>query len=106
MYPRPKNLRYLGQHRLLLTFQDGVRAELDFTRLVQRGGFFEPLKDPSFFGQVTIDPEAESLVWPNGADICPDVLYHLATYAPLPGSLSFAPATLIRAERSPSPATI
>jgi len=104
MYPRPKTLRHLGQHKLLIAFEDGIRAELDFAPLAQRGGLFEPLSNPDFFGRVTIDPEAESLVWPNGADICPDVVYHLATGAPLPGSLPFVPAKLIRADRAPSPA--
>lgn len=28
-----------------------------------------------YFIQVQLDPEAESLVWPNGLDFCPDMLY-------------------------------
>jgi hypothetical protein len=31
------------------------------------------------FSQVTVDTEAGTLVWPNGVDFCPDVLYAEAT---------------------------
>ena len=35
---------------------------------------FEPLRDPTAFRQVTVDPELGTIVWPNGADMDPDVL--------------------------------
>ena len=44
-----------------------------------RGGVFQALQDPDFFAQVSVDPEAGTLVWPNGVDLDPDVLYELAT---------------------------
>jgi hypothetical protein len=33
-----------------------------------------PLQDPQFFAQVHVDPELETVVWPNGYDMDPDVL--------------------------------
>jgi hypothetical protein len=30
--------------------------------------------DPQFFRSVQVDPELGTIVWPNGADIDPDVL--------------------------------
>lgn len=95
MYPRPTQVRSQGGCRLAITFEDGVRADLDFAPLVERGGLFAGLKDSAVFAQVRVDPEAETLVWPNGADICPDVLYHLATGAPLPGDLAWTAAKCI-----------
>ncbi len=99
MYPRPTQVSYSGEHRLLIAFEDGVRAELDFTPMLGQGGVFAQLSDLAAFRKAAIDPESQALTWPNGADICPDVLYHLATGAPLPGPLSKPPAALIRCER-------
>lgn len=40
-----------------------------------RGPIFEPLRsDPALFRSVTVDRELGTIVWPNGADIDPDVL--------------------------------
>jgi hypothetical protein len=46
-------------------------------------GVFEPLKDPAYFAQVRVDPELGSVVWPNGADLDPDVLYARLTGIPI-----------------------
>ena len=45
--------------------------------------FFEPLESVEFFAEVTVDQEAGTLVWPNGVDFCPDVLYSEATGKPI-----------------------
>lgn len=74
----------MGEYRLELSFTDGKTRELDFKqRIVGRGGVFQPLEDPEFFKQVQVDPEAGTIVWPNGVDFCPDVLYSLATGEPI-----------------------
>lgn len=37
---------------------------------------FEPLRqDPELFRQVRVDQELGTVVWPNGADLDPDVLH-------------------------------
>jgi hypothetical protein len=38
-------------------------------------GIFAPLLDESFFQQVSVDPELGTIVWPNGADVCPATLF-------------------------------
>jgi hypothetical protein len=59
-----------------LTFSDGSRREIDLSPLL-KGAIFEPiLTDPDLFRQVSVDAELGTIVWPNGADLCPDVLYH------------------------------
>ena len=36
----------------------------------------EPLRrDTRLFRSVRVDPELGTIVWPNGADICPDTLF-------------------------------
>lgn len=64
---------------------DGFRVRLGFTdqteRIVDLGQFlngpiFDPVRrDRGFFRTVTVDQELGTIVWPNGADIDPDVLY-------------------------------
>lgn len=84
MLPRVTDVHYLGDFRLELFFSDGAHGELDFrARIVGRGGVFTPLQDVEFFRQVSVDSEAGTLVWPNGVDFCPDVLYSEVTGRPI-----------------------
>ena len=76
MLPRVIAVRHLKDYQLEVRFSDGTVADFDFCRrIVGRGGVFRPLENVSLFSQVTVDPEAGTLVWPNGVDFCPDVLY-------------------------------
>ena len=85
MLPRVKDVRLLDGYRLELTFTDGKKGEIDFRdRVAAGGGVFAPFADVDFFRQVRVDAEAGTLVWPNGVDLCPDVLYTLATGECLP----------------------
>jgi hypothetical protein len=63
-----------GEYRLRLTFDDGTVGEVDFAGREWRG-VFEPLRDPEYFARVTVDAEAGTVVWPNGADMAPEPLY-------------------------------
>lgn len=42
---------------------------------------FSQLLQEDYFSQVQLDLEAETLVWPNGLDFCPDTLYTWALEA-------------------------
>ncbi|HVR99929.1 MAG TPA: DUF2442 domain-containing protein [Thermoanaerobaculia bacterium] len=58
-----------------LEFTDGTQREVDLEPYL-RGPVFEPLRqDPSLFRAVQVDPRMGTIVWENGADIDPDVLY-------------------------------
>ena len=39
------------------------------------GPVFEPLKDPSYFGRLAVNPDLDTIVWPNGADFAPEFLH-------------------------------
>ncbi len=57
-----------------LEFEDGTQKEINLEPLL-RGQIFKPVReDPDFFRLVKI--EGGTIVWPNGADIDPDVLYY------------------------------
>ncbi|MEX2156147.1 MAG: DUF2442 domain-containing protein [Gemmatimonadales bacterium] len=68
-------VRPVGGYRLYLRFEDGVSGELDFAGRLGFEGVFAPLTDPAVFAQVRIHPELGTIVWPNGADLDPDVIY-------------------------------
>lgn len=86
MLPRVKSVSYLDGYRLQLRFTDQSEGVIDFRqKIVGRGGVFQPLEDMEFFKQVTVDPVAGTLVWPNDVDFCPDGLYQLAmSISPVP----------------------
>jgi Protein of unknown function (DUF2442) len=56
-------------------FEDGTRADVDLSYIVDYGGVFEPLHDVGYFRQLRADAEAGTIVWPNEADIAPETLY-------------------------------
>ncbi len=77
--PRVTRARALEGFRLELGFTDGTSGIVDARRwIVGHGGVFGPLNDSAVFSQVAVDPEAGTIVWPTGADLCPDVLYQEA----------------------------
>ena len=85
MFPRVTQVCWIGEYRLDLSFTDGTRGELDLRdRVVGRGGVFAPLEDLAIFRRAAVDQEAGTIVWPNGVDFCPDVLYSLVTGKPVP----------------------
>ncbi|MEW5982812.1 MAG: DUF2442 domain-containing protein [Acidobacteriota bacterium] len=63
-----------GPYRLAITFSDGTVRDVDF-RPVLGGALFGPLRDLASFNAVTIDREAGTLAWPNGADFDPATLH-------------------------------
>jgi hypothetical protein len=74
------SVAYLGGHCLRFTFADGLVADIDLTAKLQGdvGPIFEPLREETFFSQVVVDKELGTVVWPNGADLAPDVLHEEA----------------------------
>ena len=76
MFPRVVSVRYLSDYKLEVTFSDGFRGISDWSAKLlsaKPGGVFEPLRAHEYFAQV--EAWEGTIRWPNGADICPDVLY-------------------------------
>lgn len=63
-----------GEYKIRVTFQDGLERLIDFGPILY-GPIFGALRDRSLFDAVILDPDFGTLVWPNGADIEPAVLY-------------------------------
>lgn len=78
-------VQVLDGYQVELTFSDGARGVVDLERrILNRGGIFEALESADFFRQVTVDGELGTIVWPNGADFCPNLLYDWAKGQPVP----------------------
>lgn len=70
-------VEHLGGFRLRLSFADGLVGDVDLAdRLAgEVGPVFEPLQEVEYFARVSVDAELGTVVWPNGADLAPDVLH-------------------------------
>ena len=71
-----RDVQYVSAYKLRLRFEDGAEREVDLSQHLD-GEVFEPLKDLNFFSQVKFDPEMDTIVWPNGADLAPEYLKEL-----------------------------
>lgn len=79
-YARLMEASYAGDYRVNLKFSDGVQSCVDLSDQLW-GYYHAPLKDKKLFSQLCIDPEVPTLVWPNGADMAPEIIYELALKA-------------------------
>lgn len=71
---RARSVRYVQGFVLEVAFTDGSVRQIDVEPYLV-GPVFAPLRaDPKLFAAVRVDPDLGTIVWPNGADICPDVL--------------------------------
>lgn len=74
---RIANIELLGPYQIQLAFANGQSSRLDLRPLIGEG-MSAALLDPDYFRQVTIEPGG-GLEWPNGFDICPNLLWQLST---------------------------
>jgi hypothetical protein len=71
---RIADVRPLEGHRVELALDDGSRRVVDLGPYL-RGPIFEAIRaDATVFRQVRVDRALGTVVWPNGADLDPDVL--------------------------------
>jgi hypothetical protein len=75
--------------RIRATFSDGAVKEIDLSDLMARGGVFAPIREHrEVFEKVRVNPETQTVEWPEEIDLDPEVLYGL-----------FEPASGVRIER-------
>src|SRR5438552_10593016 len=67
---RVRSFEIVAPYTLRVRFDDNTEQTIDF-RPVLAGELYGPLRDLELFNKVRIDPEVETLVWPNGADFDP-----------------------------------
>ena len=80
--PRPVRIRAvvpLGGFKVHLEFTDNTTKDMDLEPYLH-GPIFEPIRhNPRLFRSVQVDPQMGTVVWENGADIDPGVLYRALT---------------------------
>jgi len=64
----------VAPYTLRVEFDDGIQQRICFKEVLG-GELYRPLRDVTLFNQVRIDPDAHTLVWPNGADFDPATLH-------------------------------
>ncbi len=74
-----KSFKAIDDFVLSIMFDDSSEQVIDFYPILS-GELYGPLRDLNVFNQVRIDPEVNTLVWPNGADFDPDTLHDWPVY--------------------------
>ncbi|MHB8383463.1 MAG: DUF2442 domain-containing protein [Candidatus Binataceae bacterium] len=69
---RIREVKAVDGFKLALTLTDGSVIERDVTKLLIGPVFDLVRDDPAVFAKARV--EGGTVVWPNGADLCPDVL--------------------------------
>jgi len=74
----------MKNRKLQLTFADGLQAVINMDEVIRSyTGIFTKLQENAYFRQVRVSSDMGMIVWPNGADVCPDVLYSFAFGRPI-----------------------
>jgi hypothetical protein len=68
-----------ADHTVRVTWSDGVIGVVDFLPIIDRGGWFTPLRDGDYFASTMIVlPDGAGLTWPEEIDYSADFLRMVA----------------------------
>ena len=79
MYHQVIKFEIIDNYTVRVLFDDGAQQVIHF-KPVLHGEMWGPLLDQKLFNQVSIDPIARTLTWPNGADFDPETLRNWPEY--------------------------
>lgn len=68
------NVKVLRPYQIEVFFDDETSKKIDLEKIL-RGELFGPLKNVDLFNKVRVNPEINTIEWPNGADFDPSMLY-------------------------------
>jgi hypothetical protein len=74
MFLHVRQASYIDCYRIRVRFNDGAEGIVDLSDCLE-GEVFEPLKKLNNFKAFRVDPDIETIVWDNGADMAPEFLY-------------------------------
>lgn len=62
-------------HTVTIVWSDGARGDVDFLPIIDRGGWFTPLRDADMFvASMILLPDGAGLTWPDEPDYTADKL--------------------------------
>jgi hypothetical protein len=74
-------------HTVTVTWSDGVHGVIDFLPIIDRGGWFTPLRDGDYFAATMIAlSNGAGVTWPEEIDYSADFLRQMAFPNGLPGT--------------------
>jgi Protein of unknown function (DUF2442) len=76
MFLRVKRVLSTKDYVLRVEFTDDVVKDVDLSGELH-GEVFEPLRDPEFFKEASVNEETGAVEWRNGADFAPEFLYEI-----------------------------
>jgi hypothetical protein len=79
---RVRSFDIVAPYTIRVRFDDDTEQTIDFQPILA-GELYGMLRDLDLFNQVRIDPDVETLVWPNGADFDPATLHEWPSNEPV-----------------------
>jgi hypothetical protein len=81
-----KNIIDVKPYMLKLEFEDQSVRKIDLSEKLQQwsassDSIFKRLLDETYFKQVRLNTDLETIYWDNGVDFCPDMLYQWSVQA-------------------------
>ena|ERR1700722_8415985 len=70
-----KAFQQTAPYTLEIVFDDNKSKTINFFPVLH-GEMYGPLRNADFFHKVSLDKEVHTLIWPNGADFDPVILYN------------------------------
>ena len=69
--------QYVKDYEIKTYFNDGSQKIIDLKDEIFKDhrSIFKELQDIGLFQKVRFNPEADTVEWPNGADLAPEFLY-------------------------------
>ena len=71
---KPVQVKIIENSRLFVKYSDGISGEISLANLLEDADYPE-FKDPAYLKNVSIDPDSNDAVWPNGASLCKNAIY-------------------------------
>jgi hypothetical protein len=84
MAPDVVSATYKGKYKIEITFEDGKKGIVDFSKYLDKGGVFSRFRDINFFKSFKVNSELGVLSWEDEVDVAPETLYSEATGISLP----------------------